>query len=225
MTVDHGAERILRAIQDRLTADTIAAADASYSSNWVHGQLRTIAPGMRVLTPRGLAGLGWGVSLAIGVKQIGASLGGGTSALQWVVGSYTLMFAALILTAGAFGDRFGARRMYSIGFVVFVAASVACGLAPDMVFLVAARAVQGAGAALLGACSLALLNHAFHDPGERARALGLWAAGASVALSAGPIVGGVLIASVGWRSIVFINVPIGAAGLYLTRRYATETDQ
>src|SRR5438445_544687 len=83
-------------------------ADASYSSNWVHGQLRTIAPGMRVLTPRGLAGLGWGVSLAIGVKQIGASLGGGTSALQWVVGSYTLMFAALILTAGAFGDRFGA---------------------------------------------------------------------------------------------------------------------
>ena len=122
----------------------------------------------------------------VGVKQIGASLGGGTSALQWVVGSYTLMFAALILTAGAFGDRFGARRMYSIGFVVFVAASVACGLAPDMVVLVASRAVQGAGAALLGACSLALINHTFHDPGERAKALGLWAAGASVALSAGP---------------------------------------
>ena len=160
----------------------------------------------------------------VGVKQIGASLGGGTSALQWVVGSYTLMFAALILTAGAFGDRFGARRMYSIGFVVFVAASVACGLAPDMAVLVASRAGQGAGAALLGACSLALINHAFHDPGERAKALGWWAAGASVALSAGPVAGGVLIAGVGWRSIFFINVPIGAAGFYLTRRYTTETD-
>jgi DHA2 family methylenomycin A resistance protein-like MFS transporter len=100
----------------------------------------------------------------VGVKAIGGSLGGGTSALQWVVGSYTLMFAALILTAGALGDRFGARRMFSTGFIVFVAASVACGLAPNMTVLIAARAVQGVGAAMLGACSLALINQTFHDP-------------------------------------------------------------
>src|SRR5437588_4802929 len=89
----------------------------------------------------------------VAIKPIGGALGGGTSGLQWVVGAYTLLFAALILTGGALGDRFGARRIYSMGFVVFVVASMACGLAPDLVVLVMARAVQGAGAALLGSCS------------------------------------------------------------------------
>jgi DHA2 family methylenomycin A resistance protein-like MFS transporter len=159
----------------------------------------------------------------VAVHQIGDSLGGGTAGLQWVVGAYTLTFAATILTAGAFGDRFGARRMYCLGFAVFLAASVACGLAPGLAVLVAARAVQGVGAALLGACSLALLNHAFHEPHRRARAVALWAAGASAALSAGPVVGGLLIAAGGWRTIFFINVPIGLLALLLTRRYATET--
>lgn len=159
----------------------------------------------------------------VGIKTIGAELGGGTSALQWVVSAYTLMLAAFILTAGALADRFGARRMYCTGFVVFVAASLACGLAPVMGVLIAARAVQGLGAAILGACSLALLNHTFHDPAERTRAVGLWAAGASVALALGPVLGGLLIAGFGWRSIFFINLPIGAAGFWLTRRYAEET--
>jgi DHA2 family methylenomycin A resistance protein-like MFS transporter len=159
----------------------------------------------------------------VAVKQIGGALGGGTSGLQWVVGAYTLLFAALILTGGALGDRFGARRTYSLGFVVFVVASMGCGLAPDMAVLVVARAAQGVGAALLGSCSLALLNHTFREEAQRSRAVGIWAAGASVALSAGPIVGGALIASVGWRSIFFINLPLGALGLFLTRRYADET--
>jgi MFS transporter, DHA2 family, methylenomycin A resistance protein len=160
----------------------------------------------------------------VAVHQIGAALGGGTSGLQWVVGVYTLLFAALILTAGTLADRFGTRRMYSIGFIVFIAASLACGLAPSILILVIFRGVQGVGAALLGACSLALLNHAFHDPRERSRAVGLWAAGASTALAAGPVVGGLLIAGVGWRAIFFINLPIGAAGLWLTRRYTSETE-
>jgi DHA2 family methylenomycin A resistance protein-like MFS transporter len=159
----------------------------------------------------------------VGIKTIGAELGGGTSALQWVVSAYTLMLASFILTAGALADRFGARRMYCTGFVVFVAASLACGLAPTMGVLIAARAAQGVGAAVLGACSLALLNHTFHDPAERTRAVGLWAAGASAALALGPVLGGLLIAGFGWRSIFFINLPIGAAGFWLTRRYARET--
>lgn len=159
----------------------------------------------------------------VAIRQIGSALGGGTSGLQWVVGVYTLMFAALILTAGALGDRFGARRVFSAGFAVFVAASLACGLAPDLRVLVIARAVQGTGAALLGACSLALINHAFTGQAERARAVALWAAGAAAALSAGPIIGGLLIAGLGWRAIFFINLPIGAAGLWLTRRHAPET--
>ncbi|MBO0806564.1 MAG: MFS transporter, partial [Nocardiopsaceae bacterium] len=110
----------------------------------------------------------------VAMKQIGATFGGGVAELQWVVDSYTLMFAALILAAGAFGDRFGARRVVCAGFVVFVTASVACGLAPGIVVLIAARAVQGIGAALLGACSLALLSQAYTDPGRRARAIGQW---------------------------------------------------
>jgi DHA2 family methylenomycin A resistance protein-like MFS transporter len=103
----------------------------------------------------------------VAVKQVGAAFGGG-------------------IAAGALGDRFGARRVLCAGFVVFVAASMACGLAPGIAALIAARAGQGAGAALLGSCSLAMLNHTFTDPRRRGRAIGLWAAGASAALSGGP---------------------------------------
>jgi MFS transporter, DHA2 family, methylenomycin A resistance protein len=158
----------------------------------------------------------------VAVKQIGAAFGGGTSQMQWVIDSYTLMLAALILTAGSLGDRFGARRLLCAGFAVFVAASMACGLAPSMTVLIAARSVQGAGAALLGSCSLALLSHTFSDSRDRARAVARLAAGASVALSAGPVIGGLLIATLGWRAIFFINAPIGLAGLWLTLRYAPQ---
>ena len=159
----------------------------------------------------------------VAVKAIGGTFGGGIAELQWVVSSYVLMFAALILPAGALGDRFGAKRVLCVGFVIFVAASMACGLAPDFAVLIAARAVQGAGAALLGSCSLALLNYTFTSPADRARAIGQWAAGASAALSGGPVIGGILIATLGWRSIFFINTPIGLAGLWLVWRYAKET--
>ncbi len=159
----------------------------------------------------------------VAVKAIGGTFGGGIAELQWVVSSYVLVFAALILPAGALGDRFGAKRVLCAGFVIFVAASMACGLAPDFAVLIAARAVQGAGAALLGSCSLALLNYTFTSPADRARAIGQWAAGASAALSGGPVIGGILIATLGWRSIFFINTPIGLAGLWLVWRYAKET--
>ena len=159
----------------------------------------------------------------VAVKAIGGTFGGGIAELQWVVSSYVLIFAVLILPAGALGDRFGAKRVLCAGFVIFVAASMACGLAPDFAVLIAARAVQGAGAALLGSCSLALLNYTFTSPADRARAIGQWAAGASAALSGGPVIGGILIATLGWRSIFFINTPIGLAGLWLVWRYAKET--
>ena len=105
----------------------------------------------------------------VAVKALAAGLGAGVSGVQWVVDAYTLTFAALILTAGAFGDRIGARRVMLAGFCVFIAASVACGASVSVGMLVAARLVQGAGAAALGACSLALLSHTYPDPGERAR--------------------------------------------------------
>ncbi|MGA7431594.1 MAG: MFS transporter [Xanthobacteraceae bacterium] len=157
------------------------------------------------------------------LNSIGSALGGGVSELQWVVSTYTIAFAALILTAGALGDRLGAKNIFMAGFSVFTAASLACALAPSAATLIAARAMQGVGAAILVPNSLALLNHAYPDAKERGRAVAMWAAGASLALTAGPFVGGALISLVDWRSIFLVNLPIGLAGLWLTWRYATDT--
>ena len=187
--------------------------------------------------PRGLSAslTLFGMSLGYGVVQldvtivntaldrIGASLGGGVSGLQWVVSAYTIAFAAFILTSGALGDRIGAKRVFMAGFAIFTSASLACALAPNSAVLIASRAVQGLGAAVLVPNSLALLNHAYPEQKARGRAVGIWAAGASLALTAGPLAGGAVIALVGWRSIFLVNLPIGIAGLWLSWRYATET--
>ncbi len=194
----------------------------------IHSTTRPSSRARRGLTLAAMS-LGFGVVqldvsvVNVAIKPIGTALGGGVSALQWVVGAYTLTFAGLILSAGALGDRVGAKRVFIAGFAVFTAASCACGLAPSLGFLIGARAVQGLGAAILVPCSLTLLNHEYSDPQRRARAVGVWSAGASVALSGGPLVGGLLTASLGWRSIFFINVPIGLAGIWLTARFAKET--
>lgn len=140
--------------------------------------------------------------------------------LEWVVNAYTLIFASLLLMAGALGDRFGARRIFLAGFVLFTAASVACGLAPTLAALVAARIVQGAGAALLVPNSLSLIQQAFPDQEERSRAVGWWGAAGGIALAAGPVAGGFLVAHFGWRSIFLINLPIGLIGLAMTLRFA-----
>ncbi|WP_298374009.1 MFS transporter [uncultured Bradyrhizobium sp.] len=157
------------------------------------------------------------------LSSISTSLGGSVAELQWVVTAYTIAFAAFILTAGALGDRVGAKRVFIGGFAIFTLASLACALAPSAMFLIAARSVQGLAAAILVPNSLTLLNHAYTDPKARGRAVGFWAAGASVALTSGPFVGGALIALVGWRAIFLVNLPIGAAGLWLAWRYAEET--
>jgi DHA2 family methylenomycin A resistance protein-like MFS transporter len=157
----------------------------------------------------------------VAVKQIETALGGGVSGVQWVIDAYTLVFAALILSAGALGDRAGHKRLLMAGFTVFTLASAACGLVPAIAELIAARAVQGAGAAALGASSLALINHTYPDAAGRARAVSVWTAGGAATLAAGPLIGGLLIAAAGWRSIFFINLPLGALGWWLTRRYAS----
>jgi DHA2 family methylenomycin A resistance protein-like MFS transporter len=159
----------------------------------------------------------------VAINSIGSSFGGTLADLQWIVNAYTITFAAFILTAGALGDRIGAKRVFVLGFVIFVLASLACALAPTLWALIIARLCQGIGAAVLVPNSLALLNHVYTDEAERHRAVGIWAAGASFSLTAGPLVGGGLIALVGWRSIFLINLPIGLAGMWLAWRYASET--
>jgi DHA2 family methylenomycin A resistance protein-like MFS transporter len=157
------------------------------------------------------------------LTAIGSGIGADVAALQWVVNAYTIGLAAFILTAGALGDRIGAKRVFIAGFALFTATSLACALSPNLGILIAARAVQGVGAAILVPNSLALLNHAYSEPNERGRAVGFWAAGASLALTAGPLAGGLLIHWSSWRGIFLVNLPIGLGGLYLTWRYTQET--
>jgi DHA2 family methylenomycin A resistance protein-like MFS transporter len=155
----------------------------------------------------------------VALPAIHRDLGGGLSGLQWVVTGYTLMFSALLLFGGTIADRIGSRNAYRNGMLLFVAASVACGLAPSLGFLIGARLVQGIGAALVTPTSLSLIREAYDDAEERARAIGFWAVGGSIAAAAGPIVGGAL-AQANWRLIFFLNVPVGVAALAVLTRAA-----
>jgi MFS transporter, DHA2 family, methylenomycin A resistance protein len=159
------------------------------------------------------------VIVNVALPAIRRELAGGMSGLQWVVDGYTLMFAALLLSAGSLSDRLGARRAFGAGMVVFVLASAACGLAATLPALVVARLVQGAAAAALMPASMALVSRAYPDPARRARALGLWAMGGAAASTSGPLLGGAL-SAVSWRLIFFVNVPAGAAALVLLARAA-----
>ncbi|SOT42326.1 MFS transporter [Burkholderia cenocepacia] len=153
----------------------------------------------------------------IALAHLAADLHLPVAGLQWVVDAYTLAFAVLMLSAGALGDRFGARRLYVAGLLLFALASLACGAAVAPAMLIAARALQGVGAAAMLPNSLALLNDACrHDPRLRARAVGGWTAAGSIAIAAGPVVGGLLIAAWGWRGIFLVNLPLCAAGLAAT---------
>lgn len=155
----------------------------------------------------------------VALPRISEDLGASLAQLQWVVDAYTLGFAALLLSAGVVVDRLGAKCVFSAGFVGFALTSLACGLAPGPGFLNVTRAIQGIGAALLVPSSLAILNEACaHDWRLRARAIGIWTAAGGMAIAAGPVVGGLLLIWLGWRSIFFVNLPICAFGLILTLR-------
>jgi DHA2 family methylenomycin A resistance protein-like MFS transporter len=154
----------------------------------------------------------------VALPAIGRSLGGATAGLQWIVDAYTLMFAALLISAGALSDRIGANRAFAGGLAVFAAASAACGLAPGLGFLVGARLIQGAAAAVQLPSSLALVRQAFPDPARRARAIARWTVGGAVSLAAGPVAGGALTSALGWRAIFFVNLPVGIATLAVLTR-------
>jgi DHA2 family methylenomycin A resistance protein-like MFS transporter len=155
----------------------------------------------------------------VALPRIATELHAGIEVLQWVVDAYVLAFAVLLLSAGGLGDRFGSKRLFMFGFALFAVASIACGLAPTGTALIAGRAIQGVGAALLVPTSLALLNHAAgHDHKVRARSVALWTAASGAAIAAGPLVGGLLLGSLGWRSIFLVNIPICAIGIVMAAR-------
>jgi MFS transporter, DHA2 family, methylenomycin A resistance protein len=158
--------------------------------------------------------------VTVALPRMGRDLHAGLEALQWIVDAYTLSLAVAMLSAGALGDRLGVKRGLQWGMVIFAAASLACASASSATSLILARVLQGVGAAAMLPNSLALLNQAFADnSARRAKAVGWWTASGAISLAAGPILGGVLLAGLGWRSIFLINVPVCVLGLILVARF------
>jgi DHA2 family methylenomycin A resistance protein-like MFS transporter len=159
----------------------------------------------------------------VALDAIGREFGAPTASLQWVVDAYTLLLAALLLSAGALGDRFGPRRAFLTGLVLFAVSSAACGLAQTSLQLILSRAVQGAAAALLVPPSLALITHAAAgDDKARVWAVGWWTAAGGVSIAAGPVIGGLLIGALGWRWVFLVNLPLCVIGGILTLMFVPE---
>ena len=160
----------------------------------------------------------------VALDAIGAAFDAPTAQLQWVVDAYVLALAAMLLSAGAIGDRVGPRRAFVAGLVLFGLASAACGFATSPLALILARVAQGAAGALLIPPSLALIAHAAHgDHGKRASAVGWWTAAGGVSIAVGPVLGGLLVETLGWRWVFFVNLPICALGAVLTLTVAPPT--
>ena len=156
------------------------------------------------------------------LPSIRTDLGGGLQALEWTVNAYTLTFAVLLLTGAALGDRFGRRRMFVIGLGIFTVASAAAALAPTTGALIAARALQGAGAAIVTPLTLTLLASAFPSE-KRGLAIGAWSGISGLAVALGPLVGGAVVDGISWQWIFWLNVPIGIALAPLARRQLAES--
>jgi EmrB/QacA subfamily drug resistance transporter len=157
------------------------------------------------------------------LSNIAADLKTGLSGLQWVVDAYTLALAAVVLTAGSLADRLGRRRMFTVGLSLFTVSSLVCAAAQDIVMLNASRAVQGIGAAIMFAVSLALLSNAFPSAQERGKAFAAYGASIGAAFAVGPLVGGALTSGLDWRWIFIVNLPLGVLCLAITRAYVEES--
>lgn len=159
----------------------------------------------------------------VAIPAVRADLRASAPQLQWVIDVYTLALASLLLLAGAAGDRFGRRRVFQTGLSVFALGSLLCSLAPTIQLLIAARLIQGIGASMMNPVALSIISQIFVERVERARALGIWGGVVGISMALGPIVGGLLIEAVGWRSVFWINLPICAAALVLTAVFVPES--
>ncbi|MFJ2511874.1 MFS transporter [Streptomyces griseoviridis] len=161
--------------------------------------------------------------LNVALPSMQKELHASTSGLQWTIDAYTLVLASLLMLAGSTADRIGRRRVFMAGLVVFGLGSLLCSIAPSLDALIAFRMIQAVGGSMLNPVAMSIITNTFTDPRERAKAIGVWGAVVGISMAAGPLVGGLLVDSVGWRSIFWINLPVALAALLLTLRYIPES--
>ncbi|MFJ4598917.1 MFS transporter [Streptomyces griseoluteus] len=162
-------------------------------------------------------------ALNVALPSMQRELQATTSGLQWAIDAYTLVLASLLMLAGSTADRIGRKRVFMAGLVIFTAGSLLCSLAPNLELLVVFRMVQAVGGSMLNPVAMSIITNTFTDPRERARAIGVWGAVVGISMAAGPLAGGLLVESVGWRSIFWVNLPVGLAALLLTLRFVPES--
>ncbi|NIY65286.1 MFS transporter [Streptomyces malaysiensis] len=161
--------------------------------------------------------------LNVALPSMRSDLHASVSGMQWTIDAYTLVLAALLMLSGSTADRVGRKRTFQTGLVIFTLGSGLCSLAPNLEALVIFRMVQAIGGSMLNPVAMSIITNVFTEPRERARAIGAWGGVVGISMAAGPIVGGLLVESVGWRSIFWINIPVGVAALILTARYVPES--
>jgi EmrB/QacA subfamily drug resistance transporter len=159
----------------------------------------------------------------VALPSIGRELHTSVSGLQWTVDAYTLVLASLLMLSGSMADRFGRRRVFETGLVLFTLGSLLCSAAPSEGWLIVFRMLQAIGGSMLNPVAMSIIRNVFTDARERAQAIGVWGATVGISLALGPVVGGALVESVGWRSIFWINIPVGLLALVLTMRFVPES--
>jgi EmrB/QacA subfamily drug resistance transporter len=159
----------------------------------------------------------------IALPAIRRDLHASISGLQWTIDAYTLVLASLLILAGSTADRIGRRRVFQTGLVLFGIGSLLCGLAPSLGWLILFRMVQAVGGSMLNPVAMSIIANTFTEPRERARAIGVWGGVVGISLALGPVLGGWLVAALGWRSIFFINIPVGLAAVALTALFVPES--
>jgi EmrB/QacA subfamily drug resistance transporter len=159
----------------------------------------------------------------VALPSIGQQLHTSVSGLQWTIDGYTLVLASLLMLSGSIADRFGRKKIFIVGLLVFVTGSLLCSLATDASMLVIFRMMQAVGGSMLNPVAMSIITNTFTDPRERAQAIGVWGAVIGVSMALGPVLGGVLVSSVGWRSVFWINIPIGLVAALLTFRFVPES--
>jgi EmrB/QacA subfamily drug resistance transporter len=159
----------------------------------------------------------------VALPSIQRDLHAGVDGLQWVIDAYTLVIASLLMLAGSTGDRLGRRRVFQVGLSLFTLGSLLCSLAPGLGWLIVFRMIQAVGGSMMNPVALSIITNVFTDPKERARAIGIWGAVFGLSMALGPVLGGVLVDTAGWRSIFWVNIPVGVAVLVLTQLFVPES--